>query len=165
MSRRIRRAPVPGQQTRPDASRTVGSFWLPLAVLGAVLPLLIAWPARAAQPGIARAKIDSHLIDLLDASARGAHLKTYAAERGLTVKAGKRVLADVYFTGPRERAETLLRNRGTEIIATSENTRFKIIEGWVALRAIFRIARSPSVKSIVAVVGGGVDPAGGQPTG
>ncbi len=130
---------------------------LVLTLLLALLPLLSIMQVQAAPSSDGLAKVDSHLIELLNADAQGVDLATYAREHGMAVKSAKKVLVDVYFNGPRGNAEGLLRQQGTDVIATNDRAPFKIIEGWLPLKAIAAIAASPHVKTVVGVLVGGVD--------
>jgi hypothetical protein len=112
--------------------------------------------AQEAQPEQPQAgdKIDSHLIDLLDADARGEDLVTFARDQGMAVNSGKKVLVDVYFYSSLENAEGLLRNAGMDILASNDKDPFKIVEGWLPLNAIRPVANSPDIKTISPMMGG-----------
>jgi len=138
----------------------------PALLLPAMLAVLLqASTARAGQTRENLAKVDSHLLDLLAADARGVDLAKYASDRDLSLKQGKMVLVDVYFNGPRAKAQTLLRNQGMDVVATVDRAPFRIIEGWLPLSAVRRISGSPRVKLIVAVLGGGTNTDSVQPRG
>lgn len=129
-----------------------------LAVALALLPLMALSITAAAQPGDGLAKVDSHLLQMIEAETQGVDLTTYARERGMAFRQqGKKVLVDVYFNGPRGNAQGVARGRGMDVVATNDRAPFKIIEGWLPLNAIPHIANSPHVKTIVAVLTGGVD--------
>lgn len=117
-----------------------------------------AAPAGAQPPDAGAAqKIDSHLLELIDAGQRGEDLERLARDRGMAVRQGNKVLVDVYFSGPRANAQGVLGGAGMGVIATNDRAPFKIIEGWLPLSAIPQIAASPHVKTVVGVLTGGLD--------
>lgn len=121
-------------------------------VLGALAP-----PAAGAPSADAVGKIDSHLVDLIAADARGVPLEQYASDRGMVVKPGNRVLVDVYFVGSIDTAEGQARAVGMGVQATNDRAPFKILEGWLPLPAIGHLASNPNIETITAVLSGGVD--------
>jgi subtilisin family serine protease len=133
-------------------------------LLAIVSSLFSTRPTQAmspvAQPGSALEKLDSHLQEVIAADAQGQDAVAFGKARGLRVSGAKKVLVDVYITGPVGNMTGLLRQEGMDIAATNDRSPFRIAEGWLPIQAATRIAASPAIKAVMAVTGGGVDTGG-----
>src|SRR4051794_27748298 len=96
-------------------------------------------------------KADSALQELVADPRAGSGLARAAHSRQLRLSGAGRVLADVYVNGDLHRAASRLRAEGMKVEATSDRPGFRIVEGWVPVTAVQKIAGLVSTRAISAV--------------